>query len=127
MDDDAHAAYHAAEVQNRFAGRSGVTDREVAWFGFTGGLLPCPAAFAVLLACLHQKAYGLGIVMVAAFSVGLAAALVAIGVAAALGAGALTSRVSGFARIAHWAPYVSAVIVLVIGLVAMVQGLAAIV
>jgi nickel/cobalt exporter len=124
MDDDAHAAYHAAEIQNRFAGRSGVTDREVAWFGFTGGLLPCPAAFAVLLACLHQKAYGLGVVMVAAFSIGLAAMLVAIGVAAAWGAGALTSRVSGFSRIAQWAPYVSAGIVLVIGLVTMAQGLA---
>jgi nickel/cobalt exporter len=127
MDDDAHAAYHAAEVQNRFAGRSGVTDREVAWFGFTGGLLPCPAAFAVLLACLHQKAYGLGVVMVAAFSIGLAAMLVAIGVAAAWGTGALTSRVSGFSRFASWAPYVSAAIVLVIGLVTMAQGLASLI
>lgn len=124
MDDDAHAAHHAAEIKTRFAGRTGVTDREVLWFGFTGGLLPCPAAFAVLLACLHQKAYGLGVVMVAAFSIGLAAMLVAIGVAAAWGASALTSRVSGFSRFVNWAPYASAGIVLVIGLVTMVQGLA---
>lgn len=123
MDDDAHAAYHEAKIKNRFAGRTGVTDREVAWFGFTGGLLPCPAAFAVLLACLHLKAYGLGVVMVAAFSIGLAAMLVAVGVAAVWGANALTSRLSIFSRLATWAPYVSAGIVLVIGLVTMVQGL----
>lgn len=120
--EDAHAAAHAAELRNQLSGKSTITNAEVAWFGFSGGLLPCPAAFAVLLACLHQKAYVLGIVMVAAFSVGLALMLVAIGVAAAWGASALKSRVSGFARVARWAPYLSALIVLVIGCVVVVQG-----
>ena len=122
MDEDAHAAAHAAELRNRLSGKTTITNAEVAWFGFSGGLLPCPAAFAVLLACLHQKAYVLGIVMVAAFSVGLALMLVTIGVAAAWGASALQSRVSGFARVAQWAPYISAGIVLVIGCVVVVQG-----
>jgi nickel/cobalt exporter len=120
--EDAHAAAHAAELRKRLAGSGSITNAEVAWFGFSGGLLPCPAAFAVLLACLHQKAYVLGIVMVAAFSIGLALMLVAIGVAAAWGANALKSRVSGFGRIVQWAPTVSAVIVLAIGCVVVVQG-----
>jgi nickel/cobalt transporter (NicO) family protein len=120
--EDAHAAAHAAELRKRLGSASMITNAEVAWFGFSGGLLPCPAAFAVLLACLHQKAYVLGLVMVAAFSIGLALMLVVIGIAAAWGADALKSRVGGFGKIAQWAPYVSAIIVLVIGCAIVVQG-----
>ena len=102
-----------------------VSDADVAWFGFSGGLMPCPAAFAVLLACFHQKAYALGVVLVAAFSVGLALTLVAVGVLAAWGAKALAARQTGLDRFSRWAPYASAGIVLVIGLVVTAQGLAA--
>ncbi len=124
--EDAHTAYHAAEVKTRFAEKAGtVTDGEIAWFGFTGGLLPCPAAFAVLLACLHQKAYGLGIVMVAAFSIGLAAMMVAVGVTAAWGLAAIKNRSGTFDRIAHIAPYLSSAVVFAIGLYALLQGLRA--
>jgi nickel/cobalt exporter len=121
--EDAHAAAHAAEIKQQLA-KGPVTDVDIAWFGFSGGLMPCPAAFAVLLACLHQGAYGLGIVMVAAFSLGLALTLVAIGVLAAWGAKALAARQSSFARLARWAPYASAGIVLLIGLIVMAQGVA---
>jgi nickel/cobalt transporter (NicO) family protein len=124
MDEDAHAAFHAAEVRKQVA-KGPVTNADVAWFGFSGGLIPCPAAFAVLLACFHQKAYGLGVVMVAAFSIGLALMLVAIGVIAAWGAKTLASRQSGLDRFARWAPLASAAVVLVIGLVVTAQGLAA--
>src|SRR5882672_12161771 len=54
----------------------GVTPSEIVWFGFTGGLLPCPSAIAVLLICLQLRQFTLGVAMVAAFSVGLAATLV---------------------------------------------------
>ena len=120
--EDAHAAAHEAEIKSRYSGGGPVSNGEVAWFGFTGGLMPCPSAFAVVLACLHQKAYALGIVMVAAFSIGLAITLVAVGVAAAWGADALRSRFSGFDRLAQSAPYVSAVAVFAIGSVVMLQG-----
>jgi nickel/cobalt exporter len=122
--EDAHAAAHAAELRRQLA-KGPVTNVDVAWFGFSGGLMPCPAAFAVLLACLHQEAYALGMVMVAAFSIGLALTLVAIGVLAALGTKALASRQGGLERFTRWAPYASAGIVLVIGLVIAAQGLAA--
>jgi nickel/cobalt transporter (NicO) family protein len=123
-DEDAHAAAHAAELKRRLA-KGPVTDADIAWFGFSGGLIPCPAAFAVLLACFHQRAYALGVVMVAAFSIGLALMLVAIGLVAAWGAKALASRAPGLDRLARWAPYASAAIVLVIGLVVTAQGVAA--
>jgi nickel/cobalt exporter len=121
LDEDRHAAAHEAEIKTRFTGGP-VSDSEVAWFGFSGGLMPCPAAFAVLLACLHQGAYGQGVVTVAAFSVGLALMLVAIGLAAAWSADALRSRIGLVDKVAGWAPYVSALIVLILGLVAIVEG-----
>jgi nickel/cobalt exporter len=124
MDEDAHAAAHAAELKRRLA-KGPATDADVIWFGFSGGLMPCPAAFAVLLACFHQKAYALGVVLVAAFSIGLALTLVTIGVLAAWGAKALAARQTLFDRFSRWAPYASAGIVLAIGLVITAQGLAA--
>ncbi len=124
MDEDAHAAAHAGEVKRQLA-KGLVTNADVAWFGFSGGLMPCPAAFAVLLACFHQKAYGLGVVMVAAFSIGLALTLVGVGVLAARVAKALAAQQSGLERFMRWAPYASAAVVLIIGLVVTAQGLAA--
>jgi nickel/cobalt exporter len=124
--EDAHAAFHEAEIKKQFTDKAGsVTNGEIAWFGFTGGLLPCPAAFAVLLACLHQKAYGLGIAMVAAFSLGLALMMVSVGIAAAWGVTALKTKSGAFDRFARWAPYLSSAVVFVIGLFAVAQGLRA--
>jgi len=64
--------------------KTGATASDIVWFGFTGGLLPCPAAIAVLLVCIQIKQFALGVAMVAAFSVGLALTLVGIGMAASL-------------------------------------------
>lgn len=123
---DAHAAAHAREIEAHFAGRSNVTSGEIAWFGFTGGLLPCPAAIAVLLVCLQLKAFTLGIGMVAAFSVGLAATLVAVGIVAAWGTRQASRRWSGFDLWSRRLPYVSGGLVLALGLVITAKGLVAV-
>src|SRR4051812_14417901 len=39
----------------------GVITGQIVWFGFTGGLLPCPGAIAVLLVCIQMKAFALGL------------------------------------------------------------------
>ncbi|MDR3372943.1 MAG: nickel/cobalt efflux transporter [Ancalomicrobiaceae bacterium] len=122
-DMDAHAAEHARDIEARFAGRSHVSRFDIAWFGFTGGLLPCPAAIAVLLVCLQVKALSLGAAMVAAFSVGLALTLVAVGVAAAWGTRAATRSWSGFEVWANRLPYVSGGLVLALGLAISVKGI----
>ena len=100
-----------------------VTTRQIIWFGFTGGLMPCPSAVAVLLVCIQIKAFALGVVMVAAFSVGLAATLVGIGISVAWGSGKLIQRWSGFDRWAARLPYLSAGLVMFLGLVISVFGL----
>ncbi len=40
--------------------RGPVTTGQIIWFGFTGGLVPCPSAIAVLLICIQIKAFALG-------------------------------------------------------------------
>lgn len=108
-------------MEQRFAGRH-VTKAEIIWFGITGGLLPCPSAIAVLLICWQIKATTLGVFMVLAFSLGLAIALVAVGVAAAWGvakAGARLDMGGGWLR---YAPHVSSGIVLLLGIGMTVRG-----
>ena len=122
-DADAHAAAHAAEISTRFAGRQSVTPWEVLWFGFTGGLLPCPAAIAVLLVCLQIRAFGLGLAMVAAFGLGLAITLVGVGVVAAWGAARATRALPGYEVWAARLPLVSAGMVLALGVFVTLRGL----
>lgn len=118
-----HGHSHApGEVGHGHDRPAAATTGEIVWFGFTGGLMPCPSAIAVLLVCLQLKAFALGVAMVAAFSVGLAATLVAIGVGAAWGANKLAGRWSGFDRWAPRLPYISAGLVLVLGAVVTALG-----
>lgn len=100
-----------------------VTTGQIIWFGFTGGLLPCPAAIAVLLVCIHLKAFALGIAMVAAFSIGLASTLIVIGVGVAWGSRKALARWPGFERWTGRLPYISAAVVLVMGLALGAAGL----
>jgi nickel/cobalt transporter (NicO) family protein len=121
--DDAHAAAHEKDIETRFAGRRDVSTGEIVWLGFTGGLLPCPAAIAVLLVCLQLQRYGLGVAMVAAFSLGLAVTMVAIGVAAAWGARKAAGAWSGFEGLASRLPLISGSLVMLLGFALSVRGL----
>jgi len=47
--------------------------------GVSGGIVPCPEALVVLLAAVKLHRIGYGMVLITAFSIGLAAALIAIG------------------------------------------------
>jgi nickel/cobalt exporter len=96
---------------------------QIIWFGFTGGLLPCPAAIAVLLICIQLRAFALGVAMVAAFSVGLALTLIAIGLAVVWGSGKLAKSFPGFDRFAQRLPYLSAALVMAVGAIMTFAGL----
>jgi nickel/cobalt exporter len=117
-----HHAPHGHDIAPAIPGTTATTG-QIVWFGFTGGLMPCPAAVAVLLVCIQLGAFALGVIMVAAFSVGLAATLVAIGVSVAWGSERAARRWSGLNRWAARLPYLSAGIVLALGLVVSAAGL----
>ena len=65
--------------QHRHDGPVGL--RSLLALGISGGLLPCPTALVVLLAAVSFHNVLLGMILVAAFSVGLAAVLTGIGLA----------------------------------------------
>lgn len=64
-----------------------VTWRSLLALGISGGLLPCPSALVVLLSSIALHRVGYGLLLVVAFSIGLASALTAIGLAFVLAAG----------------------------------------
>jgi nickel/cobalt exporter len=92
-----------------------VTTPQIVLFGLTGGLIPCPAAITVLLLCIQLKQFSLGFVLVLCFGIGLAITMVSAGVAAALSLGHVERHWSGFSRFAHRAPYVSAALIVLVG------------
>ena len=106
---DAHERAHAQDIAQRFAGRTATTS-QIILFGVTGGLMPCPAAFTVLLVCLQLKRTTLGFAMVGAFSFGLALTMVAAGVLAAWSVRHAEKRFRGFGEALRRAPYVSCVL-----------------
>jgi nickel/cobalt transporter (NicO) family protein len=66
-----------AQPGNREPGKLGLMGLIV--LGISGGMVPCPAALALLLAALSVGNLGKGLVLVVIFSFGLALALIAIG------------------------------------------------
>jgi nickel/cobalt exporter len=118
---DAHELAHAREIEERFANRK-VTNVQIALFGLTGGLLPCPAAFTIVLVCLQLKRFALGIAMVLSFSAGLAFTLVATGAVAAWCLRHAEKRFGGLGSVARKLPYLSSGILILMGLFIGVQG-----
>ena len=111
---DAHERAHAKDIAQNFQGQP-ITNLQIALFGITGGLVPCPASVTILLICLNLKQFSLGAVMVASFSFGLALSMVTVGVAAAWGmahAGRHGSKLGDWAR---RAPYLSGGLMILVG------------
>jgi nickel/cobalt exporter len=100
-----------------------VSTGQIIWFGFTGGLMPCPSAIAVLLICVQLKAFALGVAMVGAFSIGVGATLVVIGLTVVWSHGRLSKAWPAFDRVAERLPYLSAGLVLIVGLIMTAAGL----
>ena len=115
---DDHERAHAEDIKRRFVGQK-VTTAQIAMFGLTGGLVPCPASVTILMICLHLKRFSLGAVMVASFSLGLAISLVSVGVIAAWGAQQVGKRLDKgrLSDLARKMPYFSS------GLMALVASL----
>jgi ABC-type nickel/cobalt efflux system permease component RcnA len=83
--------------------------------GISGGILPCPTALVVLLAAISLHRVGYGLLLIVAFSLGLAAAITGIGLLA-VGAKSFFSRRSFEGRLVRVLPTLSALIVLGLGI-----------
>ena len=122
--DHAHPDQHDHDHSHSHADHShlppGTAGEPVTWrsllaLGISGGLLPCPSALVVLLGAIALNRIGFGLILVLAFSLGLAGALTAIGMMF-IYAGKLFNRFPAQGRIIRFLPVLSALFVSVIGL-----------
>jgi ABC-type nickel/cobalt efflux system permease component RcnA len=114
MTDEEHARAHLPERGTGFRGLLAV--------GVSGGIIPCPTALVVLLAAISLHRVAFGLVLIVAFSIGLAAVISGIGLVA-VGARQTFKRVSFEGRIVRALPAVSALLVLGIGVVMTARAL----
>jgi nickel/cobalt exporter len=108
-----------------FASKRGTPDRQPAkevpltqllTLGVTGGMVPCPAALVVLLGAFSLHRVGFGLFLIVAFSMGLAAVLVSIGLFMVYARQFVSRWNSDGALIKRWLPVASAGFMLILGL-----------
>jgi ABC-type nickel/cobalt efflux system permease component RcnA len=96
--------------------------RGIMAMGASAGLVPCPSALVVLLGAVAQHQLALGLVLIVAFSTGLAATLTALGLLVVKAA-----RLPAPPRLATILPAVSAVAIVVVGVVLTVRAIPSVV
>lgn len=136
---DPHSHGVGAAHSHKIPGQDGepVTWRQLIGLGMFGGMLPCPSAIVVMLSAISLHRVGLGLVLIVAFSAGLAGVLTAIGFALVFARrlssrlpmlariGARTTRAGGITGVAVRAfPSMSAAAVVAAGAVILLRALA---
>ncbi len=111
----AHARTHARGHHHHHDHDHELSGRSLLGVGISGGIVPCPTALVVLLGAISLHRVGFGLVLIVAFSIGLAASIAGIGLIAVAARGAL-SRVGFDGRLVRALPAMSAVLVLALGL-----------
>jgi nickel/cobalt exporter len=89
------AGHHHHDDGDDAAGHSHHHDPDPTWRGLAGmgvsaGIIPCPTALVVLLAAISQKEVALGLILITAFSLGLAATITVLGILVVHGKRALS-------------------------------------
>ena len=96
--------------------------RSLVAVGITGGLLPCPSALVVLLAAISLHRVAFGMLLIVAFSAGLALSITGIGLVAVF-AKQIFKRASFEGRLVRLLPAASALVILAAGLAMTVRAL----
>jgi nickel/cobalt exporter len=118
---DDHARHHDHDHDHALE----PTWKGLAGMGVSAGLIPCPTALVVLLAAISQEQVGLGLILIVAFSLGLAATIVVLGlviVSARRAAAALGDRLRAPAALVAALPVLSTLVILGVGLALTVQA-----
>jgi nickel/cobalt transporter (NicO) family protein len=121
---DAHSHSHGghAHPHSHAHAPGDLTWRGLLGMGASAGLIPCPSALVVLLGAISQHQVPLGLLLITAFSVGLAATLSGLGLGVVYARGFL-SRLNFGGGVAAALPSLSAVVIVVAGLVLTAHGL----
>jgi ABC-type nickel/cobalt efflux system permease component RcnA len=100
-----------------------VSYRELLALGITGGIIPCPAALVVLLSAVALHRVGFGLFLILAFSVGLAAVLIAIGLLMVYAGRFMSSLKGEGPLLTRWLPMASAAAITVLGVAITLRAL----
>jgi ABC-type nickel/cobalt efflux system permease component RcnA len=115
-----HHHDHTGQVRGSDPG-TGPSFRSLLAVGVSGGLLPCPSALVVLLAAISLHRIAFGLVLILAFSAGLALSITGIGLVAVLARKAFR-RLSFDGPLIRLLPAVSALVILAAGLAMTVRA-----
>ena len=121
-----HHHHHDHHDHNHSHGHHHAPPESFSWkgllaLGASAGLIPCPSALVVLLGAIAQGEIALGMILIVAFSAGLAMTLTLLGLAVVF-AGKAVSRLPVPGRLTHALPTVSALLIVGVGIVLTVQA-----
>ncbi|HEX6768654.1 MAG TPA: hypothetical protein VF208_04825, partial [Candidatus Binatia bacterium] len=111
-----HAHHHHAANQV-------VSLKQLLALGISGGIVPCPAALVVLLSAVAMQRIGFGLLLIVAFSAGLACVLIVIGMLMVYAREFMAQFSADGPNIARWLPLTSSAFILVVGLALTFQAL----
>jgi ABC-type nickel/cobalt efflux system permease component RcnA len=125
-----HGHHHGDEVHDHHHGdgrhdhtHEPVSLRALFALGVSGGIIPCPAALVVLLGALSVRRVGFGLILIVAFSVGLAAVLVVIGILMVYARRLMARFREEGPLINRWLPLTSSAVMTLLGLGIAAQAL----
>ena len=118
----AHAHGHEHHHHHRHGHEAAPGFRSLLAVGVSGGLLPCPSALVVLLAAISLHRIAFGMLLIVAFSAGLALSITGVGLLAVLAKRAF-GRLSADNRVFTLLPAASALVILVAGVAMTVHAL----
>lgn len=126
--DETHHAHHHDSSHHHSHLPPGTDGELITWrrllaLGISGGILPCPSALVVLLSAIALQRVGIGLLLIVAFSVGLASVLTGIGILMVY-AGRLFERIPVGGRVIKALPVASAFIITIVGIGLTLQALA---
>lgn len=111
----AQPAHGAARADESKPSQRALSLRELCLLGITGGIVPCPAALVVLLSAFSLHRIGFGLFLITAFSFGLAAVLVTVGLAMVYAKRLMTSHARTGNTALHYLPLLSSTFMVVLG------------
>ena len=117
-----HHGHDHGHGQHHHHDHGQLTSKGILGVGIAAGLLPCPSALVVLLSAIALHRVGLGLALIVAFSVGLAATITAIGLVAVLAQRAF-GRLSLNGPVVRTLPAISAALILAVGIVITAKAL----
>ena len=119
--DDPHSHSHAHDHRHSNEPDHTVTRRSLIGMGAAAGLIPCPSALVVLLGAIAQHEVVLGLVLILAFSIGLAGTLTGLGLLVVY-ARRVLPRLRADGRVATVLPAASALAIVIVGCVLTAQA-----